>query len=797
MAERSDDVKELRLALVCYGGVSLAIYMHGITKEIFKLVRASRALDADLALPTPPVDAKPTQPAPDWDTEHVYYAALRALADAGKPLSVTVDIVGGTSAGGINGVCLARGLARSRSLDGFRDLWIDEGSIVNLVERSPAQLGAMLVHYPLEVLKHTVGRRIHEPGLTGAPLNGNKMSQMLCAAFDGMASLPAPGPATLLPDGGSIELLVTTTDLEGYDVLVDTGAGGVSNSDKAYRQVLRFAASDTGADDADDFEGDGAVAALTFAARVTSSFPGAFPPVSLTTFQDSVRASDRRLLFDATDITRHFIYDTAYGAKPDQAWYVDGGVLDNAPFDHVVDAIATKRAELETSRHLIYIQPDPGHAPVASEGAPLVPTWFTTVRESIATIPKHKPILDALEGLREMNERIAEIGKLAELQSDEVIAALPGTSTLGMSYEDSVEAAGEVREAAVKAAGQTFGSYCRLRADTAARTFGDGLCARLGYPPDSNEAAFVVGVLAAWVQSTSAWLHPSFVALETELTQADVSLRERRARFVANGINALLTPADPAGWSPPRADLVAMKAASWDLVDRLATIQATTLSAVTDGAMRILGSTVLTCETVASDPRAFVASHGAELAELFASYKAELSAAMQGSSRDLWVTLLARTSEWGAEGANARAHLLSRYLAFPIWDVLIFPVIALSGLPQLSQIHVTRFSPLDATALVPLDGDGRAERAGHKLKGRVLHHFGGFFDKEWRENDYLWGRLDGAELILKLLGQESAVALPDSLRDQGFRAVLEAERTGLKAVDGVIAALLNSLPAAD
>ena len=26
--------KELRLALVCYGGVSLAIYMHGITKEV-------------------------------------------------------------------------------------------------------------------------------------------------------------------------------------------------------------------------------------------------------------------------------------------------------------------------------------------------------------------------------------------------------------------------------------------------------------------------------------------------------------------------------------------------------------------------------------------------------------------------------------------------------------------------------------------------------------------------------------------------------------------------------------------
>ena len=36
--------KELRLALVCFGGISLAVYMHGISKEILKLVRASRTL---------------------------------------------------------------------------------------------------------------------------------------------------------------------------------------------------------------------------------------------------------------------------------------------------------------------------------------------------------------------------------------------------------------------------------------------------------------------------------------------------------------------------------------------------------------------------------------------------------------------------------------------------------------------------------------------------------------------------------------------------------------------------------
>ena len=38
--------KELRLALVCYGGSSLAIYMHGVTKELHRLVKGSALLEA-------------------------------------------------------------------------------------------------------------------------------------------------------------------------------------------------------------------------------------------------------------------------------------------------------------------------------------------------------------------------------------------------------------------------------------------------------------------------------------------------------------------------------------------------------------------------------------------------------------------------------------------------------------------------------------------------------------------------------------------------------------------------------
>jgi patatin-related protein len=810
MAERSADVKELRLAVVCYGGVSLAIYMHGITKEIFKLVRASRALDADRALPAPLEAGKSSsQEGSDWDSEYVYYAALKKIAETEsaakikQQLSVTVDVVGGTSAGGINGVCLARGIAQSRSLDNFRDLWLDEGSIVVLVERHLPHLAGLLGHDgALDSLKHVIGERLHEKGLVGAPLNGDKMSQMLCDAFQDMDPLTKPTPPTLLPDGGDIELLVTTTDLVGYDVLVDTGAGGSINHDKSYRQVLHFATSGEVADDGSDgdaaggYEGDAAVAALTFAARSTSSFPGAFPPVSLEGFAKALRGAKQPPTFTSEDITSHFIFGPVYGSRPDDAWYVDGGVLDNAPFDHVIAAIATKRAELETTRHLIYIQPDPGQIPLPKPGDPPEPSWFKVVRESLSTIPAHKPTIEALERLREMNLRTEEIGMIAQTQSDAVIAALPSSSTIDMSYEASVEAADEVRAASVAAAGQTYGTYCRLRADAAARTFADGLSANLGYPPDSNEAAFVTGVLTSWVQGTKAWTDPTYDVLETDLTRADVSYRDRRARFVAQGVNEYLNPSQPDDWRPPRANLVAIKKAAWGLVNDLERIRVKALGTVTTEAAAILGPERLAETTVRVDPTAFVAGSSQALNELFDSYQRELGTVMIDSSATLWRTMKDQTGTWAGldpRGADARKALLSRYLAFPIWDVLIFPVITLADLSQLTPINVTRFSPLDATALAPVEGDGRAEREGHKLKGRVLHHFGGFFDKDWRENDYLWGRLDAAELIMKLLSKEGGIALEDSLRDDAFGKILSSEKTVLTKMGDVIKNLENSL----
>src|SRR3954452_9952164 len=118
------DTQELRLALVCYGGVSLAIWMHGVTKELFTLVRASEAYTAD----------QDAHPFPEGSSERVYWQLLKERERAdGLRKRVVIDIVAGTSAGGINGIVLAKALARGLDQEPVTRVWLEAGDLKQLM----------------------------------------------------------------------------------------------------------------------------------------------------------------------------------------------------------------------------------------------------------------------------------------------------------------------------------------------------------------------------------------------------------------------------------------------------------------------------------------------------------------------------------------------------------------------------------------------------------------------------------------------------------------------------------------
>src|SRR4051794_30099281 len=106
------DYQELRLAMVFNGGVSLAVWMGGVAKELDRFRTAFYRNDA-VAQP------------------------YKELLDAVRT-EVHTDVIAGTSAGGINGALLGYAVANGTTLenvgaqdgsDPIRDLWQNPGPI--------------------------------------------------------------------------------------------------------------------------------------------------------------------------------------------------------------------------------------------------------------------------------------------------------------------------------------------------------------------------------------------------------------------------------------------------------------------------------------------------------------------------------------------------------------------------------------------------------------------------------------------------------------------------------------------
>src|SRR4051812_3190336 len=295
--------KELRIALVCFGGVSLAVYMHGITKEILKLVRASSALhgisDRARRGQASFLDQRDRND-PEYDTESAYFDLLREIGRTVE-LRVVVDIIAGASAGGINGTMLARALSHDLSMDAMRDLWLNNADVSVLLSPDTragawskwilkpvlwgaAATGMLSAIRDFEVrqkLSLFVRSRWFRP-----PLDGRIMAGLM---YDAVMSMGAPKSptASLLPSDHTLDLFVTLTDFHGYHQLVQLHDPPLIH-ELDHHPVLRFTYRRRANGEVEsDFDLANAPA-LAFAARATSSFPGAFPPARIAEIDDLV-----------------------------------------------------------------------------------------------------------------------------------------------------------------------------------------------------------------------------------------------------------------------------------------------------------------------------------------------------------------------------------------------------------------------------------------------------------------------------------------------------------------------------
>jgi patatin-related protein len=772
--------KELRLGLVCYGGSSLSIYMHGITKEIQRLVKASALRGAGANGGSP--------------SESAYSVLLGKLVEETEipDIRVLVDVIAGTSAGGINGIYLAKALAGNRSQDALRDLWFVRGDMNELVMYRRKFLGISLGwqrKLPLLIAR----------ALRRSPLRGQDMARWLHEALSVMDERdPEPDVVeSLLPPDHPLDLYVTITDFYGYQRYISLARPGFV-TDNRHRHALNFHYESEGDNDFDDNAG------LAFAARTTSCFPAVFPPVSLADISKAIGE-------ELTDLReRSFRIYELNDDDPELTYFVDGGVLDNKPFGWAVETIIRRRpAETEVDRRLLYLEPDPAR-PASVEGGES-PTTLRAAIGALTKIPRAEPILDDLLEVQIHNERVERIRDIIETNFDQIASLVEDHVTPEILSETPPEAwpwsswNNAVHGIAIANAGITYSTYTRLKVSDVIDGFAHSICFICNYPEESNHAQLVRETVRAWGRNKGLFGGGGAAKSDLPCTaenkerpsnpepykptreqvaflQAfDLGFVRRRIRFVIAAFNWWYRCVGEPSF-PPRPDLDDGKAILYAAVEEL---DALARLEVDDDALP--SSKRLAEELREQVVRTFDENrisrflkkrngvHGDQYASAYADDMATLFSQAESFLREqlppiapgLLRKLTRLTEDWDR---RRRRDLVVRYLGFPIWDVVLNPIQTLAQAGEGDAINVIRISPAESELLPAADG--------MPVEGVKFSHFYAFFDRKARENDYLRGRLDAAEQLIGLLLDTAGST--DSARKwckTAFEAII-AEETG-------------------
>ncbi|ODQ98433.1 hypothetical protein BHQ20_22230 [Mycobacterium intermedium] len=630
---------------------------------------------------------------------------------------VDVDVLSGTSAGGINAALLASSRVSGADLGGLRDLWLDLGALSDLI-RNPRD------------------------GYTPSLLYGDeRMFKSLAEEIPRLKSGPIP-PTVFSKDARiSTTLYITTTLLTGETGRF-TDSFGTLVPDVDRRGIFTF--TDTQLTKTDT----ASVLALALAARSSASFPVAFEP-SFVPYTEATPATDKVP-------ARPPMQPYANTTRPH--WVADGGLLDNRPLGVVLRRIFDRRAGRQVRRVLLFVVPSAGPSPDLVEEAPadnidtplglveaLLKNLQAITTQSIATdlraIRSHQ---DRMEARTETKLRLAELA--ANLQND------------GRLLTPSLLADYEAREAT---------NHAHQLTDVLLRQ------------------------LSTWPPAPSALDESVPEHWHDELKIGGDAEKVCRRRIAASVLRRWSAPDGPLPDSPgefarygqPAYDLakgcaIAIVGAAYQLAQSPAEIDE--LTKLTYGIhdacpppdpvdlVRLVRN--VCTDTVIRQGSLGDAAHELTEAYLDQAQVQEESWHKLGRVLSDGYRTLARLAAGSANTAGAqRGSLLQRrntaagqlttYLRYlgPQDDPS-----AMAG--KLFDLATTQRAMLPAeddidqsVELVQVSADTRSllapdyETAQQKLTGMQLHHFGAFYKRSWRANDWMWGRLDGAGWLVHVL----------------------------------------------
>lgn len=810
--------KELRLALVFFGGVSLAVYQHGINREILNLVRASKIYHAGQGGEGPGAGDSfhahyPDEP--ERSTGDVYRDFLQAL---GKDIAlrVIVDVVAGSSAGGINGITLSAALAHDRSLQPITRLWLEQADMLSLLApEAKARVWSKWYFWPLlRPLLYRLGREGLLPGQADAemakrisvflrsrwfkpPLDGRRLSTLILDGLTAMHGAAASGAESLLPKGERLDLVVTVTDFRGLERPIFIHDPPVAY-EREHRQLLRFGLEHRKTGHLlSDFDVD-SFPSLTFAGRASASYPGAFPPAQLRELDDLL--AERHTPWPARSrfVEDNFRNYRERGESPEEAVLVDGSVLDNKPIMACVEAIHTHGALREVDRRLVYIDPHPKGTRRRQPGTG-VPGFFATLRGALSDLPRQDPVYNELAVISRYNVQARRL-KAAILHARPQIVRLIEQETAGKLKDGfTVDDLRHWRLLSITLLSNTaivYDAWMRSLIFEALDFVGRIVAAACQYTADSPQARRVQEVIEAWARQqgmlAEAYSMPEHLYSNLDLPPfarmiLDFGLiyKKRRLNFVLHEINDLY-PGVPSDSVAESEDLDLLKLKIHKCIAELSTyddLDFLSRHAVNTCRELFLESEeghALTVDGLEASPEA-----GAEISRLVERLAQECDLARTVDNVDavLASPLVQNLRE------NSRIAILTGYLGYFFWDILLRPTASALSLEAgpIEEILVDRISPEDARRLAPDDGKP-------VLLGSSFAGFGGFLGRAVRENDYLWGRLHAVERLFDILlstvpaGLREGLAV-ETLKKRAFERVLEEEGERLELVGDLIARL--------
>jgi patatin-related protein len=724
--KKPDFRKETRLGLVLYGGVSLAVYMNGVCREFYNATRG-RGI----------------------------YKLIKALTDS----DIVVDIVSGTSAGGINGVLLSYAVANSYEkivvdFKEFGDIWRESGDINKLLR-------------PLKKENNQID--------VNSLLNGEGYYQEeLFKAFE-----KAGNKQESAPDGewysefNELDLFITGTDVLGriHQTFDNTGKVIEIKDHRCIFQLKYREDQDVGdpfsTKDADTQK------ALAKLCRITSCFPLAFPVVPVEIKSDN--KVDNKLQ-EWGKLLRNRLLPQEPPKEGYKIYFVDGGVLDNRPFSYTTEAMYYRTADRPVNRQLFYLDPNPESFVNSSKFTEMEqPTVWEVITGSLISLPRYESIGKDLQQIKDINDKIRRYNLLLKSVDEEV-------------HEQTTEAKNRYWR-------------CRLVSlrDSILFVIFDNQYF-IGKEQEQEELLEKSATLLTQFINNLEEIknrEETLNSLAQNIENLDLQYAIRKHNFLSSQIYSLMSDAITKD-TDNIAKYTELKnlanKITW-LLELLKVIDQVVKEVIKSEPVRQKFYQLITEEEEDNNQQSVnlkrkkiydylltllrLILDSQDLADVTVENLKELDFDKIGSIRRQLrdkVKVMDLDQDWGAltitkgetileKIEQAAAKLLTeqseniepaigKFEKFQLIDQVIYPYQYLSDIQNKNLIKLVRISPNDADK-----GFGKDKGLKEKLAGDQFRAFGGFFKKSWRSNDILWGRLDGVNRIVDgLLTSESLKA---------------------------------------